>query len=101
MPTNTFGNGMMMGQMGQPFIPGGYGQAPYMNPGMQFMPPVQKFTPGFPMPQPTMPMYGGMQTFVDPNQPNFNMGMNYHAPPHGNRQGGTGNRGYNKNKQQQ
>jgi len=101
MPTNTFNNGMMMGQMGQPFIPGAYNQAPYMNPGMQFMAPVQKFTPGFPMPQPTMPMYGGMQTFVDPNQPNFNMGMNYHAPSHGNRQGGTGNRGYNKNKQQQ
>jgi len=100
MPTNNFNNGMMMGQMGQPFIPGGYAQPPYMNPGMPFMSPVQKFTPGFPIPQPAMPMYGGMQTFVDPNQPNFNMGMNYHSAPHGNRQGGTGNRGYNKNKQQ-
>jgi len=89
---------MMMGQMGQPFIPGGFGQ-PYMNAGMQFMPPVQKFTPGFPMPQPYMPMQGGMQTFVDPNQPNFNMGMNYH-PPHGGRQGGPMNRNYKQNKQQ-
>lgn len=98
MPTNNFGGGMMMGQMGQPFMGPGFPQ-PYMNTGMSFMPPVQKFTPGFPMPQPNMPMYGAMPGYVDPNQPNFNMGMNYH-PPHGGRQGGPQiNRNYNKNKQ--
>jgi len=100
MPANNFGGGMMMGQMGQPFIPGGYAQPQFMNPGMQFMPPMQKFTPGFPMPQPTMPMYG-MPGYVDPNQPTFNMGMNY-QPHHGGgaRQGGPGNRNFNKNKPQ-